>query len=352
MSATSDSDLDLDPDVHVRRVDDDRDRWNRIVERSPQATVLHRFEALSAMATHSGTSLVPLAGFSGEEVVGLFPAFVRSRGPVRAVFSPPPYLWVQKLGPVYADWDGPDQLVAELRRQRFVDAVFEWLREEHRPRFVRILTSDRIDDARPFVRNGCDVTPAFTYVTDLRRGKEELLDRFSSDARRNVRGAEDRDYEVVLGDGDDVLWLMEQVAERYAAQDEPFHVPPAFPRELYDRLPDGAIRPYVLRSDGEVKGGLLAYDDGETVGRWYGGVKPGEGVEFAVNDLLDWHVMCDAIDRGRSFYDLVGAGDPRLNRYKAKFAPELATFYRVERASAPMRLLLGAYRSIPVMGPG
>lgn len=339
-------------DLAVRSPAGDRDRWNRAVERSPGATVLHRHEALSIMAEHSGTRAVPLMGFDGDELVGLFPAFALSKGPVTAVFSPPPHLWVQKLGPAFVDADGLEPHEAERRRHAFLDAAFEWLQAELRPRYVRVLTSDRSDDPRPFAWNGFDVTPEYTYVTDLRPGADELLSRFSSDARRNVREAEGTDYEVVLGDGGDVIDIMEQVIRRYEEQDVPFAVPPEFPRALHDRLPEGSIRPYVIRVGGEFRGGLIAYDDGETVGRWYGGVKPGDDVDLSVNDLLDWHVMRDAIERGRSFYDLIGAGDPRLNRYKAKFAPELRTFFRAERTSLPMEALMGAYRRIGGSGLG
>lgn len=341
-----------DVDVGLADGASDADRWNRAVERSPGATVLHRFEALSTMAEHSGTTALPLVGFSGDELVGLFPAFERSKGPVTAVLSPPPHLWVQRLGPVFVGTLGLETREAERRRHALVDAVFEWLRAERGPDLVRVLTSDGTGDPRPFAWNGCDVTPEYTYVTDLRPGAEELLSRFSSDARRNVREAEGADYEVVPGDGDDVGRIMEQVRRRYEEQDVPFSVPAAFPRDLLERLPEESIRPYVLRVGGEFRGGVLAYDDGETVGRWYGGVKPGDGVDLAVNDLLDWHVMCDAIERGRSFYDLVGAGDPRLNRYKAKFAPELRTFFRAERTSLPVAVLLRAYRSAKGFGLG
>ena len=332
--------------VEVRSPTSDRDRWNRAVARSPGASALHRFEALSVMAEYSGTTAVPLMGFDGDDLVGLFPAFVLAKGPVSAVLSPPPHLWVQKLGPVLVDAEGLERHEAERRRHAFVDAALDWLRAEYRPRFLRVLTSDRFDDPRPFAWNGCRVTPEYTYVTDLRPGADELLSRFSSDARRNVREAEGTDYEVVVGGGGDVVRIMEQVARRYREQDVPFAVPPEFPWVLHDRLPEGSIRPYVVHVDDEFRGGLIAYDDGETVGRWYGGVKPDDDVDLAVNDLLDWHVMRDAIERGRSFYDLIGAGDPRLNQYKAKFAPELRTFFRAERTSLPMEALLEAYRSI------
>lgn len=331
--------------IDVRRADDDSARWNREMESSPQATALHRAEALEEMATFSGTSVTRLVGFDDDELVGLFPLFALTKGPVTAVFSPPPHLWIQKLGPVFVNPDGSSNRATERRRHGFLAGVFEWLESELEPGFVRVLTSDRLDDARPFDWNGYEVTPEYTYVVDLRCGKDELLQRFSSDARRNIRNGDDAEFEIELGEGEDIPRLMEQVNDRYEAQDVPFDVPPDFPRALYDRLPTGHIRPYVFRADGEFEGGILAYDDGQTVGRWFGGVKSDDvDVDVAVNDLLDWFVMRDAVERGRRYYDLIGAGDPRINRYKAKFSPQLRTFYRAERATLPVKLLLRTYR--------
>lgn len=338
--------------IDVRRTDGDRRRWNRGVERSPLATVFHRFEAMDVMAEFSGTTATPLVGYESGELVGLFPVFELSKGPVTAVFSPPPHLWVQKLGPAFPRADGLDRRAVERRRHGFIDGVFEWLGAHRNPGFVRVLTSHRLDDPRPFAWNACDLTPEYTYVVDLRVGADALLEQFSSDARRNIKRGDEGDYDIGAGDGDDVIRLMEQVIRRYEEQDEPFPVPPEFPRVLYDRAPEGTIRPYVFRHGGDVIGGIITYDDGTTVGRWYGGVTPDVDVGVAVNDLLDWHVMRDAVDRGRSFYDFVGAGDPRLNRYKAKFSPRLGTFYRAERVSVPVRWLLRAYRSIRDRDPG
>jgi len=49
--------------------------------------------------------------------------------------------------------------------------------------------------------------------------------------------------------------------------------------------------------------------------------------DFPVNDVLDWHVMRDARDRGISRYDLVGANLPRTARYKSKFGPDPVPYY-------------------------
>ena len=212
-----------------------------------------------------------------------------------------------------------------------------------RLQYLRVRAATRLADVRPFVWNGCDVTPEYTYVVDFTVGRDGLLERFSGDARRNVRAGADADvpFSIYVGDRDDLVSIMGQVRRRYREQDEPFGVPDGFLAALYDRLTRGRIRPYVLSVEGAFVGGIVTVDDGERVVGWHGGVTPEADVDLQVNDLLDWHVTTDGIDRGRERYEIVGAGDPHLNRYKAKFAPALRYFYTVERSSLATDLLLG-----------
>jgi hypothetical protein len=333
--------------IEIERIETDRDQWNRCVQQSPQATLLHKFEALDVQATYSNTTLHALLGRKGQEPVGLFPVFEVSKGPVTAALSPPPTLWVQKLGPAFLNMAKLKQRKAERRRRRFIEGVLEWIEAELNPRLLRFHAPEGVEDTRPFKWSDCDVTPKFTYVTDLRPGADALLEQFSSDARRNIRKYSDEAFTIEVGDGDDTVRIMEQVQNRYDAQDEPFGVPAEFPRALWRALPDGQIRPYVFRIDGEFYGGIIATDDGETLARLYGGVTPDDDVDLPINDLLDWHIMKDGIERGHFRYDFVGAGDQRLNAYKAKFAPQLRTFYGAERTSLPMKYLLQVYRGLP-----
>lgn len=331
--------------IDIERVDDDRrDEWDSAVAQSPQATVFHQYAALQRLATDSGTTLHPLLGFKGQEPVGVFPVFELTKGPLTGVFSPPPNLWVPQLGPALLNMAKLKQRKRERRRKRFIDGVFERLETEFDPSYVRVRTPQGFTDARPFKWNDCTVTPEYTYVTDLTDGEDALLDRFSSDARRNITSEHDVPYTITEEGPAATVEILNRVRARYREQDEPFPVPESLPKSLYHMLPAGQLRPYVLRVEGTFVGGILAYDYDGTVARWHGGVTPDTDVDLPINDLLDWRLITDAISRDRTAYDLVGAGNPRLNRYKAKFAPSLERFYTVERSAPGVDTLLWAYR--------
>jgi hypothetical protein len=49
-------------------------------------------------------------------------------------------------------------------------------------------------------------------------------------------------------------------------------------------------------------------------------------------------------ERGCDTYDLVGADNPRINRYKSKFGPDLVGFYDVERSTLLGSLAARVYK--------
>jgi len=323
----------------------DREPWNRHVERSPLAGTLHRYEALATLADHAGADLTTLAGYKGQEPVGVFPVFAIRKWPVTAVVSPPPSQHVPYLGPALLNMDKLKQRKAERRQRRFLEGAVDAIDRIYDPMYVHLRTVPDYPDLRPLMWNGFDVTPRHTYVVDLERDREDLLASFSSDARSNVRNTDPDAYDITEAGRGSVASIIEQVRERFAAQDVPFDLTAALVEGLYDSLPEGSVRPYVCHVDGAFAGGILALDDGQRVARWQGGVKV-DGVDLPVNDLLDWRVMADALERDRDSYDLVGADTSRISSYKAKFAPDLRRFHALERGSTAVSLFVRGYRAL------
>lgn len=327
----------------------DADAWRRYVDQSPGAGPFHQHGALVAMAEHTGATPHLLAGFKGQEPVGLFPVFELAVGPFATAFSPPPDLRVPYLGPAFLNMEKLKSRKADRRRRRFLDGCLDYIAETIAPRYTHVRTDRRYSDTRPFKYRDWQVTPNYTYAVALDADREDLLMRMSSDARRNVRNTDTDRYTIEEGETDDALRILEQVRARYAAQDIEYRIEGEFVRDLIDRTPEGVVRPYACRVDGEFVGGILALEDGDTIYRWQGGVKT--DVDLPVNDLLDWHLVTEGLDRGLDWYDLVGAEDPRINEYKSKFAPQLQTYYSLTDSGRVTGTLAGAYDRLRSVGP-
>ena len=317
--------------IEIRTVDDPNE-WNSLVTASEMATPFHLAESLEVLAEESDMSVHRLVGYKGQEPCGALPVFTKRIGPLTVAFSPPPSLKVHYLGPVLLNVEKLKRRRREIRHGRFLDACVEWLDDEQNPSFTTVRTGPQYDDIRPFIWNDYAATPRHTYVIDISRGTDDLLESFSSDARRNITTEYDTEYEITE-DPTGIEPLVRSATERHAEQGEPFPIDPAFMRRLFETLPEGVVRPIVCRCEGEFAGGQILLELDDLAINWISVSDRDAGIP--VTELVDWWYITQAIDRGVESYDLAGANDRRLSRYKSKFDPDLTTYYRAERGSWP-----------------
>lgn len=316
--------------------------WNQLVARSSTETPFHHYAALETIAEYADATLHTLIGYKGQEPVGVFPLFEKSKGPVSVVLSPPPGLQIPYLGPLSLNTGELKRRRRDVRHHRFIKAATEWTEEQIAPRFSNIQTSAGYTDVRPFIWKGYDAVPRYTYEVDLPSDPSELLARFSRYARTNIHDEYEYDWTITESERSEIDRIITQVRERYEDQGESFSLPTAFLHDLQDRLPNGSIRQYVCRIDGAFGGGIITVETDSTVYGWLGGAKT--DVDLPVNDLLNWHICKDAIDRGLGQYDLVGGNHERIYRYKAKFAPDLRTYYNLQKGTRDMEIAAKIYR--------
>ena len=332
--------------ITVRKADDSLESWDDHLESSPQATPFHQAAGLRLLENHSGSTLHPLVGYKGEQPIGILPVFEHQRGPFTMVDSPPKGCEVYYLGPAMFEVDQLKQRKFDRRNRQFINSALDWLDEHIGPDQTHIRTVDQYHDHRPFKDRGYDVSPYYTYVVDLTQDWDSLVMQFSSDARSNVRNADESSYTIDRGSVDDAKTIIGQVADRHAEQGKAYYITEDFVETLLSTFPEGQVIPHTVRIDDEVVGGMITLEYGETIYRWQGGAKPDVGLP--VNDLLDAHIIQDAMERGLSRYDLVGANTPRLCRYKAKFAPDLRVYHGARKRSRRAHLVSTVRRSMPI----
>lgn len=322
----------------------DAAEWNRLVDQSDQATPFHRAEALEVFAAYTDSTLYPFAGYKGQEPVGIFPIFEIAKGPVSTAFSPPPNLKVSYLGPALLNHAKQKQRRREKTNSRFVRGCLEELEAIVDPKYTHFRTSTLYTDTRPLIWGGFEPTTRYTYVVDLSEPVDELLSSFSSDARSNITNTDDSQYTIAEGGEAELTRTINQLHDRHAEQGVKFTISPEFVVELWKQLPDGTCRIYTCRADGEFVGGHITLEAGETIYGWQSWGS--RDTDVPVNDLLDWEIITSARDRGRSQYDLVGANNERISKYKAKFAPELRTYQTLENGTPVMNVVSEIYKRV------
>ena len=331
--------------MELRRLD--LDEWEQFLP-SSGFEVFHTPEALSVLDAHTNADMRLYGGFKGQDVTGLVPVFVRQSPLGRAVFSPPPTMGVPHMGPVLTP-TSPKRRKIERANRDFTEELIEELDVDSRTTLFRMVGSPEYADPRPFIWADQTLDTRFTYLVQVPDDLDVLLDRFSSDLRREVRKAADLDLDVSLEGTSAAERVADDVVSRYEEHDDTAPITVEYVSNLVEALGDRA-RTYVARDpDGAYRGGIVVLYSNDKAYFWQGGVSRNyDGV--SVNSLLHWRIIEDIADgspiESVSKYDLVGANTERLTSYKAKFGADLVPYYVVESAGRGMNVAKTAYQVI------
>ncbi len=314
--------------IRVKEFSKEPDRWNQLVTQSSGGSIFHRHECLMASEQAHDATLHRIIGYKGEEPIGIFPFLEHNKGPFSLVYSPLPESGFPQTGPVFLNYDKLDRRKRDQLSKYFIQKIFSKINTEIRPYYIRIQTPSNFEDPRPFLWSNADVTPRYTYKVDISKSEEDLLKSFTSDLRGKITSDYESDITFENGGHEGIDFVMEQIRERYNAQDRSYNLNSTFVHELYDELSSNQMCIFLGKVDGINKSGMMILRDDSSQYFWHGGGKP--DTDMPVNDLLPWQIIKDGKKRGLKWYDLVGANTSRLITYKSKFNPDLIEYYDIE----------------------
>ena len=331
--------------MRIERVD--TTEWGQLLP-DTGVEVFHRPEALRVIAEHTDGELHLLAGFKGQEPVGLFPVHESRAFGGRLLTSPPLDLGIGRLGPIVTP-PSPKRHKQDITNRRFIDAALEELAVDDSRTLLRLACSPQYADPRPFQWDGFEATPAFTYQLDLEgTDREQLLGAFAGDLRKSIRKREEVDVSIRTGGVEAARQTYETIEQRYTEQGYETPLPWEFVRDLLEALGDRS-RVYVAESgDGEFLSGQLTLYSGGTAYAWKGGTRTRRSV--SPNSLTHWAAIEDILTDPElasvTTYDLYTANSERLTKYKRKFAGNQRVYYRIESSGVRMSVAKGLYRMI------
>jgi hypothetical protein len=326
----------------------DFDEWEEALP-DREFAVFHTPEALRVLDEYADGDLRLFGAFKGDQPVALLPLFVRQAPVGQFVTSPPPSKSVPHLGPLVMP-NSPKRRKAERVNRTFVEDVLDELDVDTRRSLFRMVCQPEYTDPRPYDWSDYDITPRFTYVIDTESSSpKELRDGFSSSLRREIRDAEELDFEITVEGVHAARKVYQQTERRFEEQDESFPFTWSYVRDLLTAL-DERARVYVARdSDGNFLTGITALYSNDRACFWQGGTRTTyEGV--SINSAIHWRIIEDIAEDppfgSVTEYDLFGANTPRLCRYKAKFGADLVPYYVVESSGPAMDIAKRAYELV------
>ena len=327
--------------IEIKRIED-YDTWNRHVDQSLQSILYHQGGFLKTVEQHTDAKLHLLAGYKGQEPVGVLPVFELSKGPIRTAFSPPPKLSIPYMGPAMLNYRKLKQGKREKRNRRFVDGCVDWIEETLNARYIRIVTTDKYQDVRPFSWSGFDVTPKYTYHVSLSNNVETIKDGFSSSFRRYLQSDSNQSIKINEGGDQSIEFIVSHLRERYQEQDKSLGIDSGYVKSLNKNLPSEYVRPYLGHLDDEPVGGIIALADENTIYFSYGGARP--KADAPINENVHWQIIKDGVSSDYAYYDLVGANTPSICKYKSKLNPEMAMYFEIEKGDMVTSTVADIYK--------
>ena len=309
--------------------ENEREKWDMIVENSPHGTIFHTWEWLKIVEKHVNMRLYPIIGTRGTTVVGIYPIFLHKRL-LKSVFSPPPWVAVPYLGPVILEYEKLKQDKKESIFIEFQRSVDDFIREEMRAHYSLIKTAPGILDARPLKWNGYIVEPIYNYVIDLRKGADSIFKNFKKKLRQNINRAKRRGISVEEGSKEELEWIYETIVTRYEEQGRKNSIYKGYLFDLFNAFYPQNMKIFVAKYNGELIGGMIDFYYKNKVTSWLGNVKSNvEGV--SPNELLQWEAIRYTIEYGMNYYEEIGANTEHLCRYKSKYNPNLLLCFSAKK---------------------
>lgn len=295
------------------------------------ATVYHHPLWLEAVQDGLGMKVIILGVYDGQELLGVLPGFVAKKYVVRLFGAPLRGTMTPYLGWLYKN-------DAEPRTQAILDRVQGFCSQVLHCQYAEIGFIDApADSGASTVPDGWHVAQRETYMLDLRMGLAALWKNLEQRGRYEVKKATKLGVVIEsVSDRrlmDDFYPMLEATYGRHhAISPHPKH----FFLALHDRLvPHGMMEVLAAKHDGRVIAiGLFVHDEREI--RFMSGASLAEYHQLRPNNLMQWHLISWAAQRGLSRYDLGGKGHATIDKFKETFGPTVHSYTYFWTARPPL----------------
>jgi hypothetical protein len=243
------------------------------------------------------------------------------------LFSPPPQSGIPYLGPVMEkNYENLKQDKKESYLSYIVQEIDTEIKKINPNYFSAVLVPD-FHDIRPFQWLNYQVKPCFTYTINLRPELNDIWEGFTPLCRQNIRKGEELKCKTAICK--DTSVLTDMLIDRYNEQGLNHIVDPVYLKEALTIYPENIIFIGVYDND-ELIGAVLNQVYKRYLG-WMGLPKPKDKKYTYVNEFMIWQLIQQAKLMGIQKFEISGANEQNLCRYRSKFNPQLEIYFTISK---------------------
>ncbi len=330
--------------------DSDQKLWDDVVHSSEEGTLFHTWKWLRVLEKHSVKKifsrqykgiLYPLIVWEGKEIIGLMPVYFFNSNFFKITISPPYSVEYHTLGPIM---NKPGIPIKPHRKYHnffeFQNTLDNFLKNELKSNYISIDTSPGISDPRPYLWNGYQVKPQFTYLTDLKLGEKKLWENVNRTVRNEVNKATKNGITVEKGSKSDIELLFKLLDVRNR-----IHTGETFLPDIFENFYPDNLNFFIAKKDGVPLTGALNIVYKNKISGWVG--LPKVSVDnINPNYLLVWECICWACQNNFELFENISANELSTFPFKNKFNPEIIPCYRVRWYSPVPHFIRSIYQGI------
>jgi SAM-dependent methyltransferase len=280
------------------------ERWDDLVRLYETRELFHRRTWLNYLAESRGAEIRLWRIRSEGTEIGYFCAGLLKKGPFKILGSPLRGWGTNSMGPV---------VHRDVDQDELLDALDELCRDQA---IAMAELEHPLFGEQCFRAHGYDPMGSGTYLVDLRPGPDALWRTLHGTCRNRIRKARKLGLRAELTRDPAVV---DEFYDQYRDVLRRKGLVPPYPRDTALQLRkhlDAADLLFAVRvrdrNDRTLATGLFPHDE-RTVYFW-GGASVHDALDSCPNDLLHWHLICQAAERGLRLYNMCGDG-----RFKGKF---------------------------------
>jgi lipid II:glycine glycyltransferase (peptidoglycan interpeptide bridge formation enzyme) len=225
------------------------------------------------------------------------------------------------LGPIFANFAS---LKPRERYQKYLECetlVHKYLIGRLHANSIKIRSSTGFEDPRGFAWNGYQIEPRFTYILNLKEGKDSIWKNFRKTLRNSIDKTQRLGIEVTGGSEGDLVPLYHLMKNRRRIETSI-----EFLRDIFTHFHPTHVRMFKATLDGNFLSAVLVTIFRNRVSFWVGA--PRVSIQgTSPNEFILWNIIQWAIDQKFEFFEIIGADDPSLFPFKNKFNAELNPGY-------------------------
>jgi hypothetical protein len=306
---------------------DDKDTWNNFVEVSPYGQLFHRWEFLKIVEKHSGCKLFTYGVYKGKELICIFPLFYRGKNGIKAILSPPAEAGIPFMGfvisPSYPEF-------RQRKKENYVEIIAKDIIEELKkvtPNQIAFSLPPNFSDVREFVWDGYKAEINFTYVIDMEKPLDELLESFDEECKAEIRSVARQN--LILKEMTDIDALYRALKKKYDRQGLSAMLPgQPYLTDLLSAFPDN-LKVYALYDSDSVVECLVNFEYKGRLTCWVGAVSPDKNAPAL--EYLIWELIKEKKARGFKEMEIQDANLKRLCLLRSKLNPGLEYFFYLHK---------------------